>query len=295
MMSDPTTPSGWQSRQYRHGGDAQGFPFVQFVNSGGDLDPRQPQGGFAAPVDQGVCIPGVAATLHHKGGGTTAVIYAPELTMAVVQTRFAWAKGGRRLPVYEAGARGKLQVLGVVQTTAGPQVAMLTFTGIAGRNFGAVRKAHADSVRKATGSKAPAWAFWLTVQTDGTEMAGKEGAQSPVTKLALVREVNPDTDYVGDVVADQVEALLDGPAAQWAAAWGGVSDEHSNGDEQEPAHATAPARPAARPAAPARPAAKLAPVPKPAAPARAPAPARPPMRPAPARPPISTATRPGAR
>ncbi|MBU1746825.1 MAG: hypothetical protein KKA73_03985, partial [Chloroflexi bacterium] len=243
-MSNGTNDGGWQGRQYRHSGDALGYPFVQFVNSGGDLDPRQQQGGFAAPVDQGVPIPGVTATLHHKGGGSTPVIYAPELTLAVVKTRFAWVKQGRRISGYEPGARGKLQVLAIIQTTAGPQVAMLTFTGIAGRNFGAVRKAHADSVRKATSGQAPAWAFWLTTQADGTELAGKDGAQSPVTKLALAREVDADQDYVGPAVADQIEALLDGPAVQWAAAWGSDEDgDDGAGDEpaRQPAPATKPA------------------------------------------------------
>jgi hypothetical protein len=225
----------WQDRSFQHTDEAQ-YPFIQWVNSGGNLNPRAEKGGFAAPMDQGITIPGIFSELHHRNGESTEVIYTPELTVAVITTRFAWIKDGMRLPSYRDGARGKLQVLCYVQSTEGepPVVAMLTFTGIPSRSFSNARKAFSNSVAKATKRQAPAWAFWMTVHAGEVKMVGTK-AQSPITTVELVREVDPDRDYVGDDLADEIEELLIDEAKAWREAWvgGGTNGEGAFDDSAD--------------------------------------------------------------
>jgi hypothetical protein len=209
----------WRERHFRHR-DETVVPFVQWVNDGGTLEPRSDRGGFAAPVDQGLVIPGTAADLYHKGGTKTPVIFTPELEVAIMATRFSWVKDRIRLDTYQEGARGKLQALGLVRTVDGVEVGMLTFTGLVTREFTEARKRFAlDVRRKAEG--APAWAFWMVLEAGDTAMVGKS-AKSAITTLTVGREVDPDADYIGEDLADLVERMLDGEAREWEAAWSGT-------------------------------------------------------------------------
>lgn len=74
-------------RQYNVGDDLPPlYPFIQWVNDGNALEPRQPTGGFASPVDQ-VQI-GTYSYLHHRDGGHTEVTFTTMLRVAVLRTRF---------------------------------------------------------------------------------------------------------------------------------------------------------------------------------------------------------------
>ena len=104
----------WKDHDYTRG-DPQGasYPWIQWANDGGALEPRSKAGGFAMPVEQMErlerSIPGEVRNLHHRGGDATDVVFTAELEAAVLDTRFVWVKDGQALPDYEDGARGKLQ------------------------------------------------------------------------------------------------------------------------------------------------------------------------------------------
>ncbi len=142
----------WRNRQYQRRNNAVVAPFIQWVNGGGDLEPRHGGGGFGMPLDQaailGANIPGDARAMHHKGGNKTEMIFAPVLDVAVLATRFAWVLNKRRISDYEKGARGKLQVLALVRDADGHAVGpvLLTFRGYASKYFGAATKAHREAV-----------------------------------------------------------------------------------------------------------------------------------------------------
>jgi len=166
--------------------------------------------------------------------------------VAVIRTRFAWIKDGIRQAAYTPGARGKLQALAYVRGKGGQAIGpvMLTFTGVVSRQFGNARKQFANAVRKATGGKAPAYAFWMHLEAGEVEMVGKS-QKSPITSIELAGEVDPDWDYVGDETVDAIESIW-GQAEKWAKAW---SSPGPNGDgempgaeedeEDEPAEASA--------------------------------------------------------
>ena len=209
---------GWQDRQYERIETV--LPFIQWVNSGANLEPRSEVGGFAQPLDQaqilGVNIPGEVRVLHHKGGKTTDVVFNTELVIAVLTTRFGWVKNGRMLSAYESGARGKLQALCLVRDAdkvAGPVI--LTFTGLAGSEFNAALSVHRETVRKATAASAPAYAFFGVFRSGGIKMVGN-GSQSPITTVEYGEGFDPDAAFVGD---EALDALNWAQIEAWESAW----------------------------------------------------------------------------
>jgi hypothetical protein len=232
----------WQDRPFEHADETISFNFVQWVNDGGSLEPRADKGGFACPVDQDIPIPGKAATIHHRGGSTTDVIFTQELSVAILRTRFAWVKDGLRVAEYTDGARGKLQAVGYVVGADGapvPEPVMLTFTGLASREFGQVRRQFTQSVRRATKGQAPAYAFWMHLRAGEVTMAGST-QQSPITTVELAREVDPDQDYLGDALVD---AIPWPDVLAWADAWkspgpNGTGVMHESDEEEDDAPET---------------------------------------------------------
>ena len=230
----------WRNRAYEHADEAAYYPFVQWVNNGDSLEPRSDKGGFACPVGQSVEIPGSPATIHHRNGKSSAVIFADALSVAVLRTRFTWVKDGNRLSDYVRGARGKLQALCLVKPADGTPTGLviLTFTGVVSRRFRAVHRAFQATIRKATGGEAPSYAFWMRVGAGEIEMVGGK-KKSPITSIELLEEPDPDRDYVGDVLVDSLpwKEIL-----SWADAWknpgpngsGEVVEEEQGEDQAQP-------------------------------------------------------------
>lgn len=201
-------------------------------------------------------------------------------------TRFAWIKDGHRISAYVEGARGKLQLLCYVKDSEGCWMGpvMLTATGLASKDISDAIKAHRERVYKATRGKAPAAYFGMILNAGESQMGGGK-QKSKVTPIVLESDFDADRDYVGDTVADEIEAVWEIQFKPWADAWKNNPGPNGDGEvpgteeyedntsaaPQRPAAAPAPARPAAAPARPATPA---------PAPSRSAAPARPAVAPA---------------
>ncbi|MEE8392456.1 MAG: hypothetical protein V3S14_16880 [Anaerolineae bacterium] len=227
----------WQDRTYRRTNETVLIPFIQWVNDGGSLQPRNEIGGFGMPLDQaamlGANIPGDARAIHHRSGDTTEVIFSSALQVAVLETRFCWIKDKQVIPAYEPGARGKLQAMALVRDADGHTVGpvLLTFKGHAGKQFGAALREQREAVRKATASKAPTYAFFGTYQAGEIEMVGT-GQQSPITTVTLAADgFDPDAAFVGDVALD---ALDWDQIDAWKAAWEQPGANGSNGASDGP-------------------------------------------------------------
>jgi len=227
----------WKNRSFKKMDDVN-YPFIQWVNDGGSLNPRSKIGGFGFDVEQaailGANIPGERSTLHHRGGGHTEVIFTTQLKVAVLDTRFTWQKDGQAIPAYEPGARSKLQALALTLDSNGDIVGpvMLTFRGYTSKHFGEALKTHRNAVRVATANEAPAYAFFGQYTAGEIELVGSNGQQSPITTLVYAGDENfdPDAAYVGDealdaVDWDQVEA--------WKKAWDMPGGNGSNGDDDD--------------------------------------------------------------
>ena len=63
------------------------FPFIQWINDGGSLEPRSEIGGFGMPLDQatmlGANIPGDVRAIHHRSGNITEVIFGAAFSIIV--------------------------------------------------------------------------------------------------------------------------------------------------------------------------------------------------------------------
>ncbi len=226
----------WRDRTYKRTSETAAFPFIQWINDGGSLEPRSEIGGFGMPLDQaamlGANTPGDVRAIHHRSGNTTEVIFGAALRIAVLETRFCWIKDKQVVPAYEPGARGKLQAMALVRdagdNTVGP--VMLTFKGLTSKQFSAALREQREVVRKATAGKAPTYAFFGTYQAGEIKMVGN-GAKSPVTTIVLAADgFDPDVTFVGNETLDgldwdQIDA--------WKAAWDQPGANGSNGHEGE--------------------------------------------------------------
>ena len=200
------------------------YPFIQWINRGAQLDPRAPRGGFGQPVEEMEAAGDYPTSaemreLVLRSGATVPMMFSHNVRAAVVATRFAWILNGRRVSTYVDGARSKLQAVAIIEGSEGPFVAMLTFRGLAGKEFSESHKAHRDRVRQATraaGTEAPASIFYATYVAGEPKMVGS-GAQSQITPVALSDEAfDLDADYVGD----DALALLDRDGLEeWRHAW----------------------------------------------------------------------------
>ena len=212
----------WRDRTYKRTSETAAFPFIQWINDGGSLEPRSEIGGFGMPLDQatmlGANIPGDVRAIHHRSGNTTEVIFGAALRIAVLETRFCWIKDKQVVPAYEPGARGKLQAMALVRDAGGNTVGpvMLTFKGLTSKQFGAALREQREVVRKATAGKAPTYAFFGTYQAGEIKMVGNE-TKSPVTTIVLAADgFDPDVGFIGNETLDgldwdQIDA--------WKAAW----------------------------------------------------------------------------
>jgi hypothetical protein len=204
------------------------YPFIQYVNDGGSLEPREATGGFAMSVEQAELLKAtphgaVEHTLIFSTGEREQVFFTDWLRFVPLATRFAWVKDDNRLGGFVDGARGKLQLLGYVETEngyVGP--VMLTVKGLAGKDLAQALRDHRQAVRKATQGKAPSVFFAVLLHADEPEMRGSK-KKSRATPIVRSNEFNPDVDYVGDDLADIIEAEWE-LYKQWAAAW-----EHNPG------------------------------------------------------------------
>lgn len=218
------------------------FPFVQWINNGASLDPRRPRGGFGQPEEQ-MQLAGhypKGSQMHNlilKSGESVLVAFTHTLRAAVLTTRFAWIKDGKRIPTYVEGARSKLQALAIIEGEEGPFIATLTFSGMAGKEFNDALKRHKERVRRLTsavGAVKPASIFYATYTASEPKMVGRT-AKSQITPVVLSDEDTFDLDsaYVGDealslVDWDQVKA--------WKEAWktpGPNGDGEISGSEDE--------------------------------------------------------------
>jgi len=203
----PDQPPVWM-RDYQFGDELpESYPYIQWVNRGEYLVPNQPVGGFAAPLDQEVPLPGsIYAELHHPNGGMTEVMYTDQIQFCALRSRFYWVdrETNVRLPGYQPGAKGKLQVLGYLKLDDGFYgPVMLTFSGLSGNFFNQARMDFARAVRKATGGRAPAYAFWMTIVAGKTTMVGKK-QKSPISPPMWNGDFDPSRDFVGNELLDSI-------------------------------------------------------------------------------------------
>ena len=280
----------WNNRQSTIKDSAgPSYPYIQLVNDGNSLDPRSTNGGFAMPVEQSETAGFVPAGMEQRNlifrdNAPTPVYFGEYLEVAPMVTRFAWIKDGHRISAYVEGARGKLQLLCYVKDSEGCWMGpvMLTATGLASKDISDAIKTHRERVYKATRGKAPAALFGMILTAGETQMGGSK-QKSKVTPIVLESDFDADRDYVGDTVADEIEAVWEIQFKPWADAWknnpGPNGDGEVPGTEEYEDNASAPQRPVAPPA-PARPAAAPQ---RPVAPSRPAAPAAP-SRPAAAAP-----------
>ena len=209
------------------------YPFIQFIHDGGTFEPRKEHGAFVITREQTELLAAapVGATphkLHFRNGAEENVAAADKITLVPLKTRFAWIKNGDRVGNYVKGARGKMQVLAYVlanpfdQESAGELIyagpVLLTFKGLASKQVNEALKGHRARVRQATKGKAPSAYFAMTLTVGEPKMVGKK-QKSRITPIALLdNNFDPDSRYVGDELADVIEAEQENYQT-WAAAW----------------------------------------------------------------------------
>ncbi len=204
------------------------YPFIQYVNDGGSLEPRETTGGFAMSAEQAELLKAtpngaVEHTLIFSTGESESVFFTDWLRFVPLATRFAWVKDGNRLGGFVDGARGKLQALGYVETESGyVGPVMLTVKGMASKDLAQALREHRQAVRKATQGKAPSSFFAVLLHAGEPAMRGTK-QKSRATPIVRSNEFDPDVDYIGDELADLIEAEWE-LYKQWAAAW-----EHNPG------------------------------------------------------------------
>ena len=236
----------WKNRKFKKFDEGEAsYPFVQFMSRGALMSPAQPHGKFAMTEEQvfalangakkDTAIPQSAEPLElvFNNGNRTPAYVADGLVVVPILTRFAWIKDGFRLPGYTKGAHGKLQLLCYVVNNAdgfiGPL--MLTVSGLASKDLKNALREHGNTVRKATQGQAPAYAFSMLLTVGDPVMRGSQ-QQSRACPIILDKDwetglvENPDSYYIGDELADEIEGHQEEFKA-WAAAW---SKSGPNGD-----------------------------------------------------------------
>lgn len=255
----------WQNRnQSQVAQDEPGleYPFIQWVNRGGDLDPRRKVGGWFMPEESVNLLDAMptgaeAAALNFSNSDQAAGVFIPALTVAPLLTRFTWVTKVNGRPVYSATyserARGKLNLLAYVQTEDGLRgPVFITLTGTISKDLGEAFNAHRQRVRLATKGAAPAPLFTMTLTAGAPVMRGQGNEQSQVTPIVLVNDFDVDAAYVGDEQADEIEARWDEFKA-WTAKWKDAAPLPDNAPEEpedpDPATAPSPAAATTKPAA----------------------------------------------
>lgn len=206
------------------------YPFVQWINDGSILSPRAKSGGFAMPEAE-AAVAGdspknaVKATARFRTADE-AVFFVPQIRAAILAVRFSWTKDGVPVQGYVEGARGKAKALAVVEGNNGPFLAVMTFSGLASRDFLSAWKEHKARVRKATraaGQEAPASIFYMTLQAGETQKMAQGSIRTP---MALLGDFDPDKDYIGDRTFQTID---------WEAVRSWESGNgYANGEPEEP-------------------------------------------------------------
>ncbi len=170
-------------------------PFVQWVNAGQALRPRQEKGGWFMPDRWDEAIPGQFATLHTSNGNAESGVYAADLSFVPIATRFHWVNAlGEVLPGYQDGARGWLQVLALLPGEDGKVFwGVITVKGIASRDLGRIIREHQKAALEVKGQ---GWMFWLRVKAGEQRMVG-ERKRSLVTTIEPAGELRPEEDFIG--------------------------------------------------------------------------------------------------
>lgn len=251
----------WKDREYQYTDEGgASFPFIQWINDGSQLDPRNPRGGFAMPEEQMEDLGAYPAgadvrALTFRNGESTTVFFTEQMEVVVLATRFCWLKDGNRVSTYVPGARSKLQALCLMRGDtgfAGPM--MLTFRGIPGKHFAEAYKKHRARVRKATKGAAPSYAFVMRIAAGEPTMVGSR-QQSRITPVVLADDFDPDASYVGDAVLDNFDNKeFWAEVKAWREAWaipgpngdGEVEDE-DNGHRKDIAELGGDDAPASKP------------------------------------------------
>lgn len=184
-------------------------PYIQWINDGAILLPRTATGGFAMPEAEAAVagdVPkGASKATARFRAADEGVFFTPTLRAAILAVRFGWVKDGSPVPDYVEGARGKARALALVEGEKGPFLAVLTFSGLASRDFLAAWKLHRARVRKATraaGQEAPASLFFMTLRA-GKIIRLEHGAVR--TPIEIDEDFDPDRDYIGNEALSFVE------------------------------------------------------------------------------------------
>ncbi len=207
------------------------YPFIQWINDGGIISPRQHSGGFAMPESEAAIAgdhpKGASRAMARFRTADESVFFTQQIRAAVLAVQFAWVKDGIVIPSYVEGARGKARALSLVEGESGSFLAIMTFSGLASRDFLNAYKEHRARVRKGTraaGKEAPASIFYLTMRAGESQRMSQGSIRTPIV---LSGDFDPDRDYIGD------QALRD---INWdeVRAWETRTVVGENGDEPEP-------------------------------------------------------------
>ncbi len=234
-------------------------PFVQWVNAGQALQPRQDRGGWFMPERWDVAIPGEFATLYTSQGNSESGVYAQELAFVPVAQRFHWVNAlGEILPGYQDGARGWLQVLALLPGEDGGVFwGVITVKGIASRDLGRIIREHQNAAADVRGQ---GWMFWLRAKAGEQRMVG-ERKRSLVTTIEPAGELRPEEDFIGrglvqaiiewrDFIRDwrSGEVITEWPeridqATAYAHRAGGVNGNGTTGDASKPTSSVPSSKP----------------------------------------------------
>jgi len=209
---------GWQGRcnsQVAQDEPGLEYPFLQWVNRGGDLDPRRQDGGFFMTEDNvnmldALPVGAQATRMNFSTGNSEGGVFMESIVIAPLTSRFSWVvwEGGKHSysNTYTAGARGKLNVLCYIKTNNGMKGPIsITLTGTVTQDMGTAMSAHRQRVRRATKGQAPSPLFVMTLEPGDQVQRGKSGKQSRVTPIVMVEDFDADDSYVGDPLADEIE------------------------------------------------------------------------------------------
>jgi len=225
--------------------DEQGseYPWGQWINRGGDIEPRQDTGKFFFN-DQSLnalgAVPDGAevSTAHFSSGKAEDGVIVDALTVAPVISRMRYftGMGADRVyyPQYIKGSRGNINLLCYVQTEQGLKgPVVLTASGTVSKDLYLALKAHRHRVKESTNGAAPAPLFLITLETGTPEKRGQKGAESLVTPLVFEEDFDPDRDYIGDDLADAIEERWE-EFKEWRAEWGKQQADEDDDEVDEP-------------------------------------------------------------